>query len=146
MTEKGKEQAKALAYEVGGKDINLIITSPLKRAVETSQIVSAICNIPFKIDEQNYGIYEGIDRKNEDFLINKRCFAFKYPNGESIMQVAYRIYGLMDEIKCEYRDKNVLVISHGGVCRVINTYFRDMTNDEFFDYSLENAKLEEYEW
>lgn len=150
LTEKGKEQAKALAYEVGGKDINLIITSPLKRAVETSQIVSAICNIPFKIDErlieQNYGIYEGIDRKNEDFLINKRCFAFKYPNGESIMQVAYRIYGLMDEIKCEYRDKNVLVISHGGVCRVINTYFRDMTNDEFFDYSLENAKLEEYEW
>lgn len=150
LTEKGKEQAKALAYEVGCKDINLIITSPLKRAVETSQIVSAICNIPFKIDErlieQNYGIYEGIDRKNEDFLINKRCFAFKYPNGESIMQVAYRIYGLMDEIKCEYRDKNVLVISHGGVCRVINTYFRDMTNDEFFDYSLENAKLEEYEW
>lgn len=150
LTEKGKEQAKALASEVGCNDLNLIISSPLKRAVETSKIVSEICNIPFVIDErlieQNYGIYEGIDRKNEEFLNNKRCFAFKYPNGESMMQVAYRVYGLMDELKCKYRDKNVLIISHGGVCRIINTYFKDMTNDEFFNYTLENAKIEKYEW
>lgn len=150
LTEKGKEQAKDLACEVERNDISFIISSPLKRAVETSEIVSAICNIPFQIDdrliEQNYGIYEGTDRNNEDFLNNKRCFAFKYPNGESMMQVAYRIYGLMDEIKCKYRDQNVLIISHGGVCRVINTYFKDMTNDEFFNYALGNAKLEKYEW
>ena len=57
----------------------------------------------------------------------------------------YRIYGLIDELKMEYNDKNVLIISHGGVCRIINTYFRDMTNEEFFHYRLENGKLEEYE-
>ncbi|MBQ8279278.1 MAG: histidine phosphatase family protein [Roseburia sp.] len=150
LTENGKEQAKDLAYEVQENGIDIIISSPLKRAVETSRIVSEICNIPFEIDErlieQNYGIYEGVDRKKEEFLNNKKCFAFKYPNGESMMQVAYRIYGLLDEIKYKYSDKNVLVISHGGVCRIINTYFRDMTNDEFFNYTLENAKLEKYEW
>lgn len=152
LTEIGKEQARALAYEVQGKGINLIISSPLKRAVETSNIVSEICNIPFEIDqrliEQNYGIFEGVDRKDEAFLNNKRCFAFKYPDGESMLQVAYRIYGLIDEIKYKYKysDENVLIISHGGVCRIINTYFRDMTNDEFFDYTIQNAKLEKYEW
>ena len=57
----------------------------------------------------------------------------------------YRIYSLIDELKMEYNDKNILLISHGGVCRVINTYFRDMTNEEFFQYRLENGKLEEYE-
>ena len=61
------------------------------------------------------------------------------------MQVAYRIYGLMDEIN-KYSKKNVLIMSHGGVCRIINTYFRDMTNDAFFKYALQNAKLEMYEW
>ncbi len=149
LTEIGKEQARTLAYEVQGKNINLIISSPLTRAVETSKIVSEICNIPFETDErlieQNYGIYEGVDRKDEAFLDNKRCFAFKYPNGESMMQVAYRIYELMDEIKNKYSKKNVLIISHGGVCRIINTYFCDMTNDEFFNYTLPNAKLEMYE-
>ena len=149
LTEKGREQAKALASAVADKNINVIISSPLKRAVETSKIVSEICNIPMETDErlieQNYGIYEGVDRKNEEFLSNKRNFAYKYPGGESMMQVAYRVYGLLDEINGKYKDKNVLIISHGGVCRIINTYFRDMTNDDFFNYRLGNGELEEYE-
>lgn len=149
LTEKGREQAKALASAVADKNINVIISSPLKRAVETSRIVSDMYNIPIKIDvrliEQNYGVYEGVDRKDEAFLNNKRNFAYKYPNGESMMQVAYRVYGLIDEIRNKYKDKNVLLISHGGVCRIINTYFRDMTNEEFFNYTLQNGELEEYE-
>lgn len=98
-----------------------------------------------RLIEQNYGIYEGVDRVDKEFLDNKRNFAYKYPGGESQIQVAYRIYSLIDELKIEYNDKNILLISHGGVYRIINTYFRDMTNEEFFQYRLENGKLEEYE-
>jgi len=149
LTDKGREQAKALALAVADKNIDIIISSPLRRAVETSRIVSAICNIPVEIDnrliEQNYGTYEGVDRKETAFLNNKRNFAYKYPDGESMMQVAYRVYGLIDEVKCRYKEKNVLLVSHGGVCRIINTYFRDMTNEEFFNYTLANGELEEYE-
>lgn len=148
LTDIGREQARALALVVADKNIDVILSSPLKRAIETSRIVSDICNVPMKIDarliEQSYGIYEGVDRKDEAFLNNKRDFAYKYPNGESMMQVAYRVYGLLDEIKCKYEGKNVLIISHGGVCRIINTYFRDMTNEDFFNYTLENGKLEKY--
>ena len=149
LTEEGKEQARDLALAVADKDIDVILSSPLKRAVETCQIVSDICNIPFETDdrliEQNYGSYEGADRKEEAFLNNKRNFAYKYPGGESMMQVACRVYGLIDEIKSKYKDKNVLFISHGGVCRIVNTYFRDMANDEFFNYTLSNGELEVYE-
>ncbi|MBQ9140657.1 MAG: histidine phosphatase family protein [Lachnospiraceae bacterium] len=148
LTEKGIEQANALAQVVATRDIELILTSPLKRAVETGRIVAEHCRIPMKIEErlieQNYGIYEGVDRKNVDFLKNKRNFAYRYPGGESMMQVACRIYGLLDDIKEEDEGKNVLIISHGGVCRIINTYFRDMTNEEFFHYTLENGQLEEF--
>ena len=148
LTEKGIEQAKALAQVVMGRNIDMILTSPLKRAVETGRIVAEYCGIPMEVEarliEQNYGIYEGIDRKNADFLNNKRNFAYRYPGGESMMQVAYRIYGLLDDIKKEYEGKNVLIISHGGVCRIIHTYFSDMTNEEFFQYTLENGQLEEF--
>ena len=149
LTEKGIEQAKTLAYLVESQNISLILSSPLRRAVDTSKIVANICNIPIEIDqrliEQNYGIYEGVDRKNEAFLNNKRNFAYKYPNGESMMQVAYRVYGLIDEIRYKYQKDNILIISHGGVCRIINTYFKDMTNEEFFNYTLKNGVLEIYE-
>ena len=149
LTEKGIEQAKALAYLVESQNINLILSSPLRRAVDTSKIIANICNIPIEIDqrliEQNYGIYEGVDRKNEAFLNNKRNFAYKYPNGESMLQVAYRVYGLIDDIRYKYPKDNILIISHGGVCRIINTYFKDMTNEEFFNYTLKNGTLEKYE-
>lgn len=149
LTEKGIEQAKELADIVKKHNIDTIISSPLKRAIKTSQIVADKNYITLQIEEslieQNYGIYEGVDRKNDNFLANKRNFAYRYPNGESMMQVAYRIYGLIDKIKEQYQGKNILIISHGGVCRIIRTYFIDMSNDEFFSYTLENGKLEEYE-
>lgn len=148
LTEKGVEQARLLASVVESKNIDVIISSPLSRAVETSRIVSRICGVPVEIDqrliEQDYGIYEGVDREDTEFLNNKRNFAYRYPKSESMMQVAYRIYGFLDDIKNRYKEKNILIISHGGVCRIINTYFRDMTNDEFFHYRLENGSVEEY--
>ena len=116
---------------------------------ETGKIVAAKKNVPLYKEEllieQNYGIYEGVDRKDPQILNNKRNFAYRYPGGESMMQVACRIYGFLERIKEEYPEKNILLISHGGVCRIIRTYFTDMTNEQFFHYTLENAKCEEYE-
>lgn len=149
LTEKGIEQAEELAEKLMHKNIDLIIASPMRRAQTTAKIVAGKCQVPILTDErlieQNYGIYEGEDRKNEGFLNNKRNFAYKYPQGESMMQVAARVYSLIEEVKEKYADKTVLCVCHGGVCRVANTYFKNMTNDEFFHYSLENCGLEEYD-
>lgn len=149
LTEKGREQAGELAERVKDYDINLIITSPLQRAFETAQTVANKCRIPLQIDdrliEQHYGIFEGKDRQDEGFLANKRQFAYRYPEGgESMMQMAYRVYGFIEDVKKNYPKKNVLIVCHGGVCRIIRTYFTDMTNDEFFHYYKENCQIEEY--
>ena len=150
LTDKGRRQAAELADRLVDKKIDVIIVSPMKRAVETGRIIAERCGVnDFEVDdrliEQDYGIYEGVDRKDEGFLGNKRNFAFRYPGGESMMQVAYRTYGLIEALRGRFKGKNVLIVCHGGVCRVINTYFRDMSNEEFFFYSLENCGLEEYE-
>lgn len=71
-------------------------------------------------------------------------FAIKYPNGESMLQVAQRIYNLIDEIKEKYSSKNILLISHGGVCRIIHTYFHDISNEEFYKYVLGNCEIKVY--
>ena len=103
-------------------------------------------HIDERLIEQNYGIFEGKDRQDEGFLANKRQFAYRYPEGgESMMQMAYRVYGFIEEVKKKYPDKNVLAVCHGGVCRIIRSYFADMTNDEFFHYYKENCQIEEYE-
>ncbi|MBQ9673270.1 MAG: histidine phosphatase family protein [Ruminococcus sp.] len=149
LTEKGKEQAKNLAEKLLTENIDIIISSPLKRAVQTGEIISSVIGVPIIIDnrviEQSYGIYEGVDIHNQDFLENKKNFAYKYPGGESMMQVAARVYSLIEEFKLKYQEKNVLVVCHGGVCRIANTYFCDMTNQEFFNFNLPNAEYNKYD-
>ncbi|MBQ9092132.1 MAG: histidine phosphatase family protein [Anaerotignum sp.] len=148
LTERGHAQAEKLAEEAKQCNLDLIISSPMKRALETAGAVARACNIPISVDdrliEQDYGIYEGVDRQDSGFLANKRQFACKYPGGESMMQVAHRVYNLLEELKEAYPEKNVLLVCHGGVCRIIRTYFEDMTNEEFFCYSEQNATLKEY--
>ena len=40
--------------------------------------------------------------------------------------------------------KKVLLVTHGGICRVIRSYFVDMTNEEYARYVTENAAIMEY--
>lgn len=149
LNELGQAQAKELAEKCGAYDIDLIIASTMLRARQTAAAVAEKYNIPVITDarlvEQNYGIYEGMDRQTPGFLANKRYFAYRYPGGESMMDVAHRIYGLLEDIKREHDGKNVLLVCHGGVMRLIRSYFEDMTNDEYFHYSEPNASVREFE-
>ena len=149
LTEEGLRQARALAEKVKDLGIDHIISSPMIRALDMAKIVSEKCGAPITLDdrlmEQNYGIYDGKDRKDPGFLANKRHFCVRYPGGESMMQMAARLYPLLDEIKRDYAGKTVLLTCHGAVCRVLRTYFVDMTNEEFFTYSPDNGELITYE-
>lgn len=148
LTELGQDQAQLLAQRTKELKIDLIISSPMLRARQTAAPAAEQHGLEVLTDdrliEQNYGIYEGVSRFDDGFLGNKRHFAYRYPGGESMMDVAYRVYSLLEEIKGKYTGKNVLLVCHGGVCRVIRTYFEDMTNDEYFHYSEENAAVREY--
>ena len=52
---------------------------------------------------------------------------------------------LLEDVKREHGDKNVLIVCHGGVMRLIRSYFEDMTNDEYYHYSEPNASVREFE-
>ncbi|MBQ7902579.1 MAG: histidine phosphatase family protein [Oscillospiraceae bacterium] len=149
LTALGLQQAQQLADNARGKEIDIIIVSPMIRARQTAQAVADRYNLPVIIDdrliEQNFGIYEGVDRKDPRFLAGKRQLAARHPGGESMFQVAQRVYNLLDEVKEKYPDKNVLLVCHGGMCRIIRTYFEDLDTETFAGYSPDNASLAEYE-
>ena len=119
------------------------------RAMQTAGAVSIATGIPVIMDERlrehDYGEFEGFDRSKDEYWQQKYQFAAKFPKGESLFDLAQRVYNLLDDVKKAYPDKTVLLVCHGGVSRMIKTYFDDMTNDEFFSYSLGNAFVAEYE-
>lgn len=153
LNDTGIAQARELADKIYGNEeirIDLIISSPMKRALRTAEIISERCGIPIITDkrfrEWNYGEYEGMHRDAECFPESKREFGVRMGRtGESLLQLSHRIYSALDWIIEQYADKNVLIVSHGGVCRMIETYFHDMTTEQFSGWFMGNCQLICYE-
>jgi Fructose-2,6-bisphosphatase len=148
LNEKGIRQAESIAAELP-QEIDLIIASPLMRAARTAGIIAEKNEIELiydnRLTEMNFGIYEGIDRSNATYQAEKRKFFSRYPEGESFLKVAQRVYNLLDEILEKYPDRTILIVTHNGICRVINTYFSDVENEDFAAFSLKNCELKSYE-
>lgn len=149
LNETGRKQARKTAELLREKEISRILCSPMRRAQETAGIINAGRGLPLLIDvrlrEQDYGIFEGAPRDDSGFLSHKRMFATRYPGGESHMLTAGRVYSLLEEARERYAGESLLLVCHGGVCRIIESYFHDMTNEEFFCFSMKNCEVREYE-
>ncbi|PWV94479.1 putative phosphoglycerate mutase [Paenibacillus cellulosilyticus] len=150
LTNKGITQAKELSQSIKDRPIDVILSSPLSRALQTAEIIACSIEKEIIIDdrltEQNYGCYEGVDRDNVDFKEAKKHFPFRLAGGESLLQLGQRVYNLLDEIKKTYSNQNVLVVTHGGVSRVINAYFTDQNNEDFYRFHIENCAIKEYNY
>ena len=134
--------------ESGDIIIDEIIASPLSRAYDTAKHISDITGLPLRADErlreQNFGKYEGTPRNGEVFKMDKRNFVQSYDGGESMLRLAQRIYNLLDELSQD--DKIYLLVAHNGIVRCVNSYFYDMTNEEYGNYGISNCELKEYEY
>ena len=149
LTARGQEQARQLGELVrdSGLHIDEILYSPLSRAADTAKAIAAATGLPARCEprlrEQCFGKYEGTPRDGAEFRISKTHFADRYDGGESMMQLAQRIYNLLDELR-DQPDKTYLLVAHNGIARVVESYFHDMTNEEYALAGIRNCELVEY--
>ena len=152
LTEKGKNQARALAEKLKAKQessrIGAIIVSPLRRARDTASYIESALGIEAAVEndlhEMNFGAFEGADWDDPEFrAIRKEPFV-RFPGGESAVSAAARVYALLDRIRREY-SCNVLLICHGTLIKIIDTYFRNRTMEEYSSFRPGNCELITYE-
>lgn len=150
LNETGLKQAAELAERIKLLgDVDVIIASPMKRAAKTALAVSEKTGLTIIFDDRlrewDYGEYEGRSRFTEGFAENKINYGVKMGRcGESLLQLSHRVYSLLDDVIEKYSGKNVLLVSHGGICRVIETYFNNMTTEKFADWFMGNCEVIEY--
>ncbi len=150
LTELGHEQAIQLGREVRkqGLQIDEILYSPLVRAADTAKHISEITGIPTRMEprlkEQNFGKYEA--QRGETIREAKTHFIDHYEGGESMLRVAQRIYNLLDEIREEADHKTYMLVAHNGIARVVNSYFFDMTNEEYAAFGVDNCEIRRYDF
>ena len=120
LTESGRERAVALGRELGTRRFELVLTSPLERALETCRLSGfgerAVARD--ELMEWYYGAYEGrktIEIRKE--LPDWSLWRDGVPGGETADDVAARVDRALDEIRSASGD--VLVFSHGHLLRVL---------------------------
>lgn len=150
LTELGHKQAEELGQKIVTEclKIDMILYSPLIRAAETARHISEVTGIPMqceeRLKEQCFGKYEGTPRNGEEFAVSKTHFIDSYEGGESMLKLAQRIYNLLDDIKKD--DRTFLLVAHNGISRVIQSYFYDMSNEEYAAFGVTNCAILRFEY
>lgn len=119
----GIQQANELAEQLKDLHFDVIITSPLKRAYQTAEIVNKYQGIPIEVDpiwrEREIGEYTNLETWNELFDFDQN---FSLNNSENLKDFFIRVYGAIEDIKQKYKGKTVLLVSHGGVHLALYAY------------------------
>lgn len=152
LNETGFAQAAKTGEALKGRRIDKVYTSPLIRARQTTQeIVKALgLNCPVEeaeaLREQNFGIFEGWQRDDPIYQKEKHLIFKRFENGESFLDVAARVYPFLDQIIAQSNEDDVILLScHGGIVRMIASYFQDLNNEEFTEYFAKNCEAAEFE-
>ena len=68
----------------------------------------------------------------------------KVGNTDVVLEARNQMMNLLDDIKKE--DKVYLLVAHNGISRAIESYVRDMSNEEFAGFGIKNCELRKYEF
>ncbi len=127
LTDLGKEQAAAVGEKLKNKNIELIVTSPLKRAMQTADLANQSLKVPVQIDERflevNVGVVEGmyymdIRSKYQDIFDKMHSLdgnndTVCYPEGETKKQVRERVFLGLEYWASQPQYQSIAVSSHG---------------------------------
>ena len=162
LNDTGRMQAENIKELVKNEKIDLIITSPLKRAKETALIINQDNNIPIiedkRLMERYFGEFEGVTKEDRIKLreINleiKDIWNYKknikLNTMENMHDFCSRIYNFLDEVIKIYKDRNILIVTHGGASVPIICYFEKYPLESITDRnnikSLENCEVIKFE-
>ncbi len=128
ISENGEKQLELLALRCRNMPIEVLVSSPLKRAVKTAQALNRYHGLPLETDplfaEINAGGFEGVPWKElpekfpeESRLWYQEPWKFRAPGGESMEEVYQRTWKGVEGLLKRYRSKWIAVCSHGCAIR-----------------------------
>ncbi len=149
LTEKGIEQAQITANLIKNTipKIDRIISSPLKRTIETTNIIAKeigfdVNNIEIddRITEYDMGSITGTPIKNISSLV-----LISAKDAEDTNEFKDRVYSCIKELS--NLPENILIVSHAGVGRILETIKENKEAALFYDIpAYPNASVKIIDW
>ena len=130
LNEKGVWQARQAAEAFSQIPVKIAISSPLRRARDTATRIQESCTVELRMDarlaEGSFGRWEGLNRDEvlggEDAEMLRRWesdASIAPPGGESIQQIQQRVLQLIDDLRMEFSDCSIVLVSHVGPIKAL---------------------------
>ena len=148
---EGREQIECLTKTLA-RDFDVMISSDLARTRETAEIINSTLHLPEEftssLREIHLGRLTGLTweeiniKCGEDTMKNyfAQDYDFRAFGGESVDEVKSRVFAYFDEIKEKHFNKKILVVTHGGVLRMLHYFLKGETLGV-----IDNATVHEFE-
>jgi len=153
LTESGIQQANDTGRHLRKMKIDRVYVSPVTRAIETAKIICEINQLEYQTDERLYEIELGdLVGMNYDEVIEKHGNLFlKFYSGddpildsygiESFSAVKKRIRNLLDESMKNYRDKNLLFVTHLDPIKAAVSLMLGLAPESLYGWHIRNASM-----
>jgi broad specificity phosphatase PhoE len=142
LTEEGRRQAAALGPRLRAWTFSLVVTSPLRRALETCHLAGYAEHAEVRPDlvEWDYGRYEGLT-SSQIAEIDPKWSLWRDggPGGEAPADVGRRADRVLAEVRSV--DGDVLIFAHGHVLRVLAARWLGEPAEGGRHYALQTASL-----
>lgn len=154
LNEEGRSMAKAAHDEYLHIHFDLCYSSPLKRAMQTAQILLQGRNVPIKTDdrlkEMSFGIYEGIENPFQKTecpinLLFKDPASYKGSIGtaETFEELFGRSNSFLSEVVLPdvNKGKDILIVGHKGLNSAIITELKHLPISQFWNIDVGQCTL-----
>lgn len=124
LSERGRRQCEKLRLFFANKQVDLVYSSPLSRAVESAKIIfpgKEILIAP-ELIEIDYGRYEGVSRDENDHILqqwNTSPAEVQFPGGKKVREHAEQVYLGFIKIIRDSGARQIACISHRTTMRLI---------------------------
>lgn len=144
LTDEGFVQARKVSLNLPD-DINHICSSSMIRAKQTAETINKKFNIPITLYKEIIEVDAGINNGTVwDTALKEKYRLMDYdfkPKGESFLEVKDRVSRFLKDIKDNYADRKVLIVTHGGIIRMINYLAKgsplgDIKNVSFYTFNI----------
>ncbi|MEI7992635.1 MAG: MSMEG_4193 family putative phosphomutase [Actinomycetota bacterium] len=122
LAEQGLEQARTAAERLSKlSKVDAIYASPLERTRETAAPIGKALGLPVKPDrgllEADFGDWTGRELKDlmklpEWGTVQRAPSTFRFPSGESFLEMQTRIVGALDRLRERHPGGVVIAVSH----------------------------------
>lgn len=151
LTKLGVSQAESLRSVLEEINPDIIISSPLGRALETCQIAAGARREEIiqadEMMEINMGLLSGrtMEQLEEDYPEVYKLYIsddenYKIPSGESPVEVADRVFAFMDNTAEKYPGKKIFILTHGCVLAIIRNRLNNRPLRPYNGHDIKNAQ------